>query len=51
MVMLITILHPTNMQKPGPALWNSVLTAGWAEPHSAGDTAVLVTSQQTLPSS
>lgn len=51
MVMLITILHPTNMQQPGPALWNSVLTAGWAGPHSAGDTAVLVTSQQALPSS
>lgn len=51
MVMLITILHPTNMQQPGSALWDSVLTAGWAESHSAGDTAALVTNQQTLPPS
>ena len=50
-VMLVTALHPANMQQPELALWDTVLTVGWAEPSSAGDAAVLVTSQQTLPSS
>lgn len=49
--MLVTALHPANTQQPGLALWDPALTGGWAKPSSAGDTAVLVTSQQTLPSS
>lgn len=50
--MLVTSLHPTDMQQPGdPELRDPALTAGSAEPRSAGEAAVLVTSQQTLPSS
>lgn len=46
--MLITILHPANTQYPGLAFWDPALIA---EPSGAGDTAMLVASQQTLPSS